>query len=1095
MATSSERRTAALFQSRLARILLISAGVIALLLAALYLALPPLVKWQAEKLLAEKLHRPASIGNVEIRPFALALTVRDFRLMEPDGKAVFASFDTLAVDLAAESVLKLAPVVQEVRLEKPLVSLVRRDAHRYNIDDLIEMALAAPPSDKPARFSVNNIRIDGGRIDFHDQPKQARHSVTELALGIPFVSSLPAQVNIFVEPLLRARVDGTPLELKGRARPFADTKEALLELDLDGLDLTRFVDYLPFQARFKMPGGRLDTRLVASFSQAKDQAPLLKLSGKASLKSLRLTERDGAPLLKLPELALTLGESDILGGRISLPEIVLTGLEADVIRERDGGVNLQRLLPPAEVHGKPEKASSAKSGAPLRLALGKLELRDAALRYADRQAAQPIKLDAGKLNLALRELALDTGKRSIGIGEIASARADVLVQQLKASDARGAASSAPSPAQPGKAPSASADAQSPYAVHIGRIAIDGWSARVEDQRQAQPVTTTIAPLRVAMKDFTPGATGVFPVELDAGVNKAGRLKLTGDVGLSPLRADLATDLKGLDLLPLQPFFGNLGNIKLARATLSGKGRLQFASSADGAIKGGFRGDVGVDNFSAVDAAGGSEFLRWQSLALGGMDMQFQPFGLALDNVALRDFFARVAIDASGRLNLQNLLRGRPETTPAEPARPPVADAGGKPAAPAPQAVRTAASGKEAQSKLPPIRVRRMTLEGGRVRFTDNFIKPSYSASLMKLGGSITGLSSDPASRASVELAGEVNGAPLSVAGRVNPLAGNLFLDLQAKVRGMELAALSPYADRYIGYGIEKGKLSFEVAYRIEQRQLSASNRLILNQLTLNEKAASSAATRLPVKLAIALLQDRDGVIDINVPVDGTLDDPQFSVGGIVLKVIGNAIARAVTQPFAMLGSLFGGKGAPEMSALTFEPGRSAVPAAGESSMETLAKALNDRPKLQLEITGWADPEADVPGLKRASIERKVRALKVKDMQARGQAVDFAAVTVSPAEYPELLARAYKEEKFEKPRNLIGLAKGLPVPQMEQLMLEHAAVDEDDLETLANRRAQAARDWLIRHGVAGDRIFLVAPRTAGSDKAAGAALAKAEFSLR
>ena len=382
------------------------------------------------------------------------------------------------------------------------------------------------------------------------------------------------------------------------------------------------------------------------------------------------------------------------------------------------------------------------------------------------------------------------------------------------------------------------------------------------------------------------------------------------------------------------------------------------------------------------------------------------------------------------------------------------------------------------SPMPPIRIGKLSLQGGQVNFTDNFIRPNYTANLMELGGSVTGLSSDAATTADVDLRGQVNNAPLNILGKVNPLKGDLALDLKADVKGMELAPFTPYSGKYVGYGIEKGKLSFDINYKIENRKLTAENRLILDQLTFGEKIESPTATKLPVQLAVALLRDRNGVIDINLPIGGSLDDPQFSVGGIIIKVIINVITKAITAPFALLGSLFGG--GEELSYLEFDAGRYAIPAAGEAKLKSLAKALGDRPALKLEITGRVDPEVDREGLRRASIDRKVRALKLNDTVKKGESVDPASVAVTPEEYPELLKRVYKDEKFPKPRNLVGLQKDLPVEEMEKLMITNSQVTDDDMIGLGNQRAQAVKDWLLKNGqVPQDRVFLLAAKVGKS----------------
>ena len=1022
-----------------------------------FFILPGVVKSKLEALGTDKLQRPTSIAAVEVNPFTLALTVRGLRMQERGADAVFAAFDTLHVDLSSESLLRLAPVVREVHLSAPRVRLVRSGAHRYNIDDIIAMFGGEPEPEGRARFAINNIRVERGVIMFDDQPAKTLHEVSELALGIPFLSSLPSQVHIFVEPLLSAKVNGAPLLFKGRARPFADPADAVLELKLDGLDLTRYVDYLPVKPRGKIAGAKLDTNLTASFRQPQGKAPALVLQGDAALKALQVLDPQGKPVLRAKEFALRLQEADVFGGRAHVAKAVLDGLQADLTRDADGALNLAGLLPAAGNAGSAGGSAAArKTSSGFRLTLDEFALRGAALRYSDAAAQTSVeRLDAG-----LRKLALDTGKRSVQVGEIASGRADIAIEH--------AIRTAP-PAQADVA-AAAADGGA-YVVSIAKAAVDNWSLRVRDRAAGDDAPVTEASLNLALQDLSNAAGSRARVRLEANVNKSGSLGAEGALALSPLHADLALDIKGVDLLPLQPYVADRINLRVRRAELSADGRL-LLDAAQGGIAGGFKGNAALGNVATVDRAGGNDFLRWKTLHASGIDLRLAPFSMSVDALALSDFFARIIIDPAGRINLQDVLRADP------------GEAQGK----------AAAHGGAGKAPMPPVSIGKVSLQGGRVRFTDNFIKPNYSASLSAFGGALAGLSSDPASTATVDLRGEVNGAPLSVGGRFNPLRGDLFLDLKAAVRGMELAPLSAYSGKYVGYGIEKGKLSFDVAYQLERRKLSANNRLVLEQLSFGDKVDSPNATSLPVPFAVALLADRNGVIDLNLPVAGSLDDPQFSIGAVLFRAIGNAITKAATQPFAVLGALFG-QGA-ELSSMTFDPGRATVPAAGEEKLRALARALTERPGLKLDITGHAAMEADREGMKQVQVERKLRMLKMRDLQARGVAVEPGSVTVGRDEYPDLLRRAYRDETFAKPRNLLGLPRDLPVAEMEKLMLANAEIDEDDLRALGNQRAQAVKTWLQRHGqVPPERMFIVAARVGRASKEGSAAPSRVDFALR
>jgi len=252
----------------------------------------------------------------------------------------------------------------------------------------------------------------------------------------------------------------------------------------------------------------------------------------------------------------------------------------------------------------------------------------------------------------------------------------------------------------------------------------------------------------------------------------------------------------------------------------------------------------------------------------------------------------------------------------------------------------------------------------------------------------------------------------------------------------------------------------------------------LNQLTFGEKIESPDATKLPVLFAVSLLKDRDGVIDIDLPISGSLDDPQFSVGGIIWRIIINILTKAVTAPFSLLGAVFSGGGSgEELSYVEFDNGRATLNDAAKSKITTLAKALNNRPSINLELSGRVDAATDLEGLKRVGIERKAKAQKLRELVRQGEAQrSVDDIQFEKDEYPKYLKAAYGDESFPKPRNLIGLAVDLPVAEMEKLMMQNAKATDDDMRQLANQRAQAVRDALLASGQVGaDRLFIVAAK--------------------
>ncbi|WP_369798741.1 DUF748 domain-containing protein [Achromobacter sp. DMS1] len=259
-------------------------------------------------------------------------------------------------------------------------------------------------------------------------------------------------------------------------------------------------------------------------------------------------------------------------------------------------------------------------------------------------------------------------------------------------------------------------------------------------------------------------------------------------------------------------------------------------------------------------------------------------------------------------------------------------------------------------------------------FTDRFVKPNYVAELSSVEGSISAVSSMRPQPAKVQVTGRVyTTAPLSISGVVQPFAKFLALDLKASAKGVDLPRFTTYSAKYVGYPIKRGKLSVDLEYKIKNRDLTASNHVVLNQLTFGDKTNSPDATKLPVLLAVALLKDSRGNIDINLPISGSLDDPQFSVGGIILRVLGNLLVKAVTSPFSLLASAFGSD--EELSYVEFAPGSAALTPESLERIETLGKALADRPGLKMDISGRADPAADDAGLRQAWVVAQIRAAK------------------------------------------------------------------------------------------------------------------------
>lgn len=673
--------------------------------------------------------------------------------------------------------------------------------------------------------------------------------------------------------------------------------------------------------------------------------------------------------------------------------------------------------------------------------------------------------------LALKDAEVDPGKKEIVVGEVAAAKGTVAVRRSAGGETN-VARLVPEerlPAEPpgtkdpaGKPSAGKGPAEHPWKITIKKTIVDQYAVRFEDRTMDPPVTIALERLRLSAENIAIGSNQRGKFSFATLYNRQGNISLAGTFTADPPSVNAKLQARNLPIGPMQPYYTERVKILLTGGSIAIEGNVSVDAPKDKPLRAGFRGEVSVNDFSSLDKALEEEFLKFASLHFDGVEVGYNPTSVAIREISLTDFYSRIIVQPDGTLNVQGIV---------------AKEGAGRDNAALKTAAAAAPADNAAQAAEVPVRIDMVTLQGGNVNFSDKYIKPNYSASLVEIGGRVSGLSSEESRLADIDLRGKLeNSAPLEIVGKINPLAKDLFLDLKVGFRDMDLSPLSPYAGRYAGYGIQKGKLSLNLKYHIEKRKLESENKIFLDQFTFGEAVDSPGATKLPVRFAVALLKDRKGEIHLDLPVSGSLDDPKFSIWGVVWQIIGNLLVKAATSPFALLGALFGG--GEQLSYLEFEPGHSDIPGGEEGKLGNLAKALDDRPGLKLGIEGHVDVEQDREGMRQLIFRRKVAARKLADLASTGQpAPALDNVRVDAAEYPKYLARAYKVEKFPKPRNIIGMAKDLPVPEMEKLMLTHIQVTDDNLRQLAVDRASHVRDRLVASGMLeSGRIFLVEPKT-------------------
>ncbi|HRO59648.1 MAG TPA: DUF748 domain-containing protein, partial [Burkholderiaceae bacterium] len=985
----------------------------------------------------------------------------DVELRQPDDRPLLklAGVDARGIEfepMASRLALDL------LRVRAPEIEIERRKGEARFLDPVLRAleasagssATGSPAVEPPAfEWSVGTIEAEQGRLRFADQafePKPLELVLDEWQTTLTGLSSLqssPARIE-----LAATASDGARIESSANARiePLAVGGEAAVR----GVSIAQWSWLAGPALKLSVGGGELAASTRFEVGQPEDPAAPLrwKLSeGQVEVNGLRALDQD-REVVQIASLAANGLEVDPAPQRITVDAVTLDAGKAKLSRDAKGGLDAMSWWDPGRTAGKPANAGTN--------ATDSAASADGGWRFALRKAR------VGNTAVAL-EYAPVSGERFPPLN----------VSALE--------------------------------IETGEWASDSKS-----------------PLTVSLK----GAVG-----------DRGRLEARGTVTPDTGAVDLSLMARSLPLQAAQPWLPVDVNARIRGGDLSADGELVLSTAHDGALEGGWQGAVSVADLATrlkrerpaagpaselpgsgvadSGARGGNRFdgdlLRWKMLRLPALKVGLSPFAVDVGDVALDGLQSRLVINPQGRFNLQDLFGDEPAEAPADgaPAGSGTAQTAG--AAPTADPTQTADSAQTPEgappaddgpdtlggnpgplppvspppkADAPPIRIGTITLTDGNIDFSDFFIKPNYSANLTALGGTIGAMSAGQPG--DIALKGRIdNTGTVEVAGRIDPIGEPLFLDLRADAQDIDLPALSPYSAKYVGYGIEKGKLSASVEYRVVNGQLTAQNQIVLDQLTFGEEVDSPDALDLPVLFAVSLLKDRNGVIDVQLPISGSLDDPQFSIGGIVLRLVGNLIVRAVTAPFSLIASLVGGS-AEELSSLPFDAGEAALDEAARQRLGSLAKALTERPGLKLEIGGRI-AHADLDAQRRATLDARLKRLKGGADGAKPRRGDTNA-PLSPDERRELIEQAWTAAQ-PKP---VPRGERPSVEAMEAQLLESIEVREGALRELANRRAQAAKDWLAGDGgIEASRLFVTAAKLPGeAQDSAGDELIGVEMKL-
>ncbi len=648
-----------------------------------------------------------------------------------------------------------------------------------------------------------------------------------------------------------------------------------------------------------------------------------------------------------------------------------------------------------------------------------------------------------------------------------------------------AAPAALPPAPPTASPAD--DKGAPWQYELGEFALQGASISAEDRRTKPVAKVLIAPLSIKVTGASLVLAKPLNVVLDTKINDSGTIHVAGEITPQPVAANLNLTLAGIELAAIQPYIAQYTSMTLLSGRLGGDAKVRYGVQKP-ALQ--FSGNLSLANLHTVDNALHQDFINWDRLDMQGLNFQHDPDRLDIDQITAQKLYARVIIEPDETINVKRILAapGATVVAPSGNASPAItATAAAAPAPPLPRkgsrpSAGPATAAAPASVSAMPMSIKKIVLQAGQANFADLSVKPNFATGIQKLEGTVLGLSSKENSRAKIDIHGSVDEfAPVSITGEVNVLSAALYTDLAMSFRNIELSTFNPYSGKFAGYNISKGKLTTELHYKVDGRKLDAQHHIIVEQLEFGDKTESKDAVSLPVKLAVALLKDREGVIDLNLPVTGSLDDPKFKLGPIIWKVFVNILEKAVTAPFALLGSLFGG--GPDLQFVDFQAGDAKLDPVGIEKAQSIVKALDARPQLKIEIPIAVLSDLDRPSLIEAKYQAQLQAaLVAASAHKKTSAAVSAFDQLDAAAQLELLTHLYATDfgadpKFPDSIEAIKTKPEKTAARNDFLVHElhqHIAVTESDLTALGQRRAMSLQQALLTGTqIAPERVFLVA----------------------
>ncbi|EGT3625621.1 DUF748 domain-containing protein [Morganella morganii] len=1039
------------------------------------LILPYAITTLAPEKLSALLGRPVTLGDIRINPFNFKVEIDQLAIKEKDEKP-FAGLVQVQFEVNFwQSVFNRAAVIENIHIQAPYAHIIRvekKGKAGFNFDDILQTlnehssaSTETTPAETsaPVRVLLSQFVLDAGQFNFNDKITHAQVNYPNINLKLSQLDTeyLMSALSASVAPATKAnKTEANPTPNAQSASDTGSGSQVMPiqhnhyaiqlsddhagEISLQGqfqlfplkiagdvhiakLKLTPLWKFIDDQFKPALTDGEISAKTQYQVDLAENgELQITSSNGQFIVEKLNFNDQERS-VVKLPIFALDGISMDLKQQQVRINKLHSDGLTVNAILNQDG-LDLASLF-------MPKSASASTSAAP------------------------PVANSIDAKSLETKPAAA----KSVETKAVESAQVTQVEEK---------------PQQPIKQAPVTASTDT-WFVQLDALNIENYDLNLSEQKLTEtPQQWRVYPLNFSTKTIS--STLAKPIEyaLQLSINDKGTLSSQGQVDVPGEAIDADIQLDKLALIQFQPYLAPYVNIQLKSGLLSSAGKL----TADAKGKAIYGGSVELDDLAIHDKLRNAPLVKWQKMNINQLDFDQQKNQIKIDHLAFNQPYAKVMIAKDRSTNISDLIVEAPIAA---------ATTNSTTTNSAPPAKQTATEPQMASKSATPelsLDIQKISFSQGSAYFADNSLTPNFASGIELLEGNITHLSSTPGTNASVDIKGKIDKyAPVTLKGDINPLLDMPYLDLDLVFKSVELTSVNPYSGTYAGYYIDKGQLSLSLNYKLDQNKLKGNNHLVIDQLKLGKPSNSDLATSLPITLAIALLQDRNGVIDLGMEVSGDLDSPSFSVGSIIMTAITNVITKAVTAPFTFLAGLIGSD--ETLDKVSFAAGQFSLSEDEQKSLDKLASALLDRPMIKLSVEGEVDAINDSQAIAERIMKRKL---------AKLANIEFSALPndLSPSQFPtqgplaDALVKLYEQEVKAEPTQIkdtvIAEAKDAPLSDDEITTRWHIAlynlsvkaqnVNDGMLGNLAQERAKAVKAYLVDvKEIAPERIFLLESR--------------------